>query len=239
MIIVVCGPTGVGKTKLSETLREKFDGIIVNADSRQIYKKLNIGTAKPSENELTDKHYLFDILEPNEEYNAFNYQTDVRKIIKENKEKNIIIVGGTGLYIKTALYDYDFKSDNKDKLLYDAIFIGLRTDRETLYEIINNRVDEMINDGLVEEAKNLYEEYGDIKVLNNTIGYQELLDYFKGNISLDEAVNLIKKNSRHYAKRQFTWFNNQMDIKWFDVDYENFDKTIENVLKCIGRAIDI
>lgn len=236
MIIVVCGPTAVGKTKMSETLREKFDGIIINADSRQIYKELNIGTAKPKKEELSNKHYLFNMIKPDEEYNAYNYQTDVRKIIEENKEKNIIIVGGTGLYIKAALYDYDFKSDNKDKLLYDAIFIGLKTDRETLYEKINSRVDEMIKDGLVEEARGLYKKYGDVKVLTNTIGYQEFAEYFKGNKGLDDAIDLIKKNSRHYAKRQFTWFNNQMNIKWFDVDYENFNNTINEVLKYIKKG---
>ena len=231
MIIVICGPTATGKTFLSETLRKKLGGIIINADSRQIYKELNIGTAKPEDKDLTNDHYLFNKLSPTDDYNAFNYQKDVRDLIEKNNNKNIIIVGGTGLYIKAALYDYDFEGNNKDKLLYDATFIGLKTDRENLYEKINNRVDEMIENGLIEEAEHLYREYGDIKVLNNTIGYQELIDYFKKNVSLDEAISNIKKNSRHYAKRQFTWFNNQMNIKWFDVNYDDFNKTIDEVLK--------
>ena len=233
MIIVITGPTATGKTLLSETLAKKYNALIVNADSRQIYKELNIGTAKPSSKELDENHYLFDCISINDEYNAFNYQEDVRKIIKKNPDKNIILVGGTGLYIKSALYDYDFKSDNKNKLLYDAIFIGLTTDRENLYKRINERVDVMFKQGLLDEAKELFNKYKDNKILNNTIGYQEFKDYFDNKVSLDEVKEKIKTNSRHYAKRQYTWFNNQMDINWIEVNYDNFNMTIDKTIKLI------
>ena len=231
MIIVICGPTATGKTFLSETLRKKLGGIIINADSRQIYKELNIGTAKPTKEELDENHYLFDCISITNDYNAFNYQEDVRKIIKDNPNKNIILVGGTGLYIKSALYDYDFKSDNKDKLLYDATFIGLTTDRDNLYKRINDRVDDMFEMGLLKEAEDLFKKYNDNKILNNTIGYQEFKDYFDNKITIEEVKEKIKQNSRHYAKRQYTWFNNQMDINWFDVNYNNFNQTIKEVEK--------
>ena len=233
MIIVITGPTGTGKTYLSEVLAKKYNALIVNADSRQVYRYLNIGTAKLSSDDITSNHYLFDIVNPDEEYNLYNYQTDVRSIIDNNKDKDIIIVGGTGLYIKGSLYDYDFKTDNKDKILYSALFIGLTTDRQVLYNKIDNRVDKMFEDGLLEEVKSLNKKYKDNKILNNTIGYQELIKYLNNEISFEEAKDLIKKNSRHYAKRQMTWFKNQMNLKWFDVNYDNFDKTVKEVEKYI------
>ena len=264
MIIVVTGPTASGKTKLSEKLAKKYNGIIVNADSMQIYKKLDIGTAKVKKEELEDvPHYLFDICNPEDDYSVYDYQRDARKIIEDNKDKTIILVGGTGLYIKAALFDYKFEeqtekntyddltneelynmakdkgfdihinnrrrlinalnknevTNNKNDLLYDAIFIGLKPDRNILYEKINNRVDEMIEEGLLNEVETLYKEYGNVKSLKSGIGYKEIIEYLDGNINLDTAIELIKKRSRHYAKRQFTWFNNQMNMKWFKTDY--------------------
>lgn len=281
MIYVVCGPTGVGKTKLSVMLAKKYDGIVVNADSMQVYKYLDIGTAKVTESEKEGvPHLLFDIANPDELYTVFYYQRDLRKVIEENKDKNIILVGGSGLYIKAGLYDYKFAfeeekqniyddldnetlykmvkeldentdihvnnrkrlirrlnqkcvSSEGNKLLYDAIFIGLTTSRDKLYERINKRVDEMINDGLINEVKSLYDKNIRSKAIMTGIGYKELYDYFDSKISLEDAVELIKKRSRHYAKRQYTWFNNQMDIKWFDVDFNNFDNTFKSVVKYI------
>lgn len=282
MIIVVCGPTAVGKTKLSETLAKRYNGIIVNADSMQVYKSLNIGTAKVTPSEMEDvPHYLFDIVEPNINYTAFDYQKDARDVISKNKDKTIVMVGGTGLYIKAALYNYEFKerdtyktfdeytnkelydmltkmnlndkvhinnrrrmismlnsggnTNKKDELLYDSIFIGLTTNRDELYRRIDDRVDDMMNDGLLDEVKKVYSKYGKSKPLMTGIGYKEIIDYLDGNISLDEAANLIKKNSRHYAKRQYTWFNNQMDVNWFNTDYDNFDNTIKDVEDYIDR----
>ena len=281
MILCIVGPTGVGKTKLSIELAKRYNGIVVNADSMQVYKGLNIGTAKVTENEKENiKHFLFDIKEPTEMYTVYDYQKDLRNIIDNNEDKNIIIVGGTGLYIKAGLYNYVFETENdinntydnltneelynlvlikdpntsihinnrkrmirflnkketvkdKDKLLYNVKFIGLTTSREILYDRINKRVDDMIKNGLIEEVKSLYDKNIRSKAIMTGIGYKELYDYFDGNISLEDAINLIKQRSRHYAKRQYTWFNNQMDIKWFDVDFDDFNNTINEVINYI------
>ncbi|MDD3048428.1 MAG: tRNA (adenosine(37)-N6)-dimethylallyltransferase MiaA [Bacilli bacterium] len=283
-IIVITGPTGVGKTKLSIALAKKLNGEIINADSMQIYKDLNIGTAKVTEAEKENiPHHLFDIKKVTEDYSVYDYQIDGRKVIdkllKENKTP--IIVGGTGLYIKALLYNYKFnkevnnneydnlsdeelynklklikpdtdihpnnrrriiralsiKEDNNEgnELLYDAIFIGLTTNRSNLYNIINNRVDKMIEEGLLLEVEALYKKGIRSKAVMTGIGYKELYPYFDKEISLEASVDLIKKNSRHYAKRQYTWFNNQMNVKWFDVHYDEFLKTIDEVLEYIKR----
>ena len=261
MIICVCGPTAVGKTKLSIELAKKYDAEIINFDSVQIYKKMDIVSAKvtPEEKEGI-KHHLIDIKNYNEDYSVFDYQRDSRKIIDDllKQNKNIILVGGTGLYLKASLFDYRFNEEDKNNdydslsieelvsnlenntentlgnnLLYKNVyFIGLETDRETLYKRINSRVDQMINNGLLEEAKYFY-KFDRTKAIMTPIGYKELFRYFDKEISLEEAIDLIKKNSRHYAKRQFTFFKNQFDIKWFETDYEDFNKTVNSVIKYI------
>ena len=236
MIYVIVGPTGVGKTKLSIMLAKKTKGIIINADSMQVYKELNIGTAKIKEEEKEGiPHYLFDIKSINEEYNAFMYQQDGRRIIEENKNKNIIIVGGTGLYIKALLYDYNFKEKTKEninKKLYNFKIIGLTRDRDNLYSIINSRVDKMIEEGLLEEAKSLYENDKESRALQTAIGYKELFEYFNGKLSLEESIDKIKQNSRHYAKRQYTFFNNQFEgIKWYNVEENSFDEILSKIIE--------
>ena len=281
MIICIVGPTGVGKTKLSVELAKKYNAIVANCDSMQVFKRLDIGTAKVTEAEKEGiPHYLFDIKEPTEEYTVYDYQKDLRKLIEEHKKENIIIVGGTGLYLKAALYDYRFPTEDKPKQdfskytndelyemvlkkdpntqihknnrtrlerflnkediemvepkkLYDHLIIGLTTSRDKLYERINNRVDIMIKNGLLEEVKSLYNENVRTKPLTGGIGYKELYEYFDSKISLEEAIDKIKQNSRHYAKRQYTFFNNQLDVKWFDVDFTDFNKTINEVEKYI------
>ena len=292
-IIVITGPTGVGKTKLSVSLAKKLNGEIINADSMQIYKGLNIGTAKITESEKEGVvHHLFDIKDVSEDYSIFDYQKDARSVIEDIKfrGKVPILVGGTGLYIKSALYDYKLNfeksndsyedlsceelydilikldpnvivdknnkrrlirainyykengksiSENKtNKLLYDTIFIGLTTERSKLYEIINNRVDKMFEMGLEEEVKHFYDNNIYTKPIINGIGYKELYKYFDGEITLEESKDLIKKNSRHYAKRQYTFFNNQMDINWFNVNFDNFAETIDEVEKYIYNVND-
>lgn len=287
-VIVILGPTGVGKTKMSIELAKRLDGEIVNADSMQFYKDLNIGTAKIKEEEKESiPHHLFDIKEVSDDYSIFDYQKDGRKIIGDifNRKKMPIIVGGTGLYIKALLYDYKLSyekenntydeltteelynkllkldkniiidknnrrrvirainyylengtsiNDNKtDKLLYNAVFIGLTTDRELLYDIINKRVDKMLSEGLLEEVKYFYDRKIYTKPLINGIGYKELYKYFAKEETLEEAVNKIKRNSRRYAKRQYTFFNNQLPVIWFDVNFNNFDKTVDEVYKYI------
>ncbi len=282
MIVAIVGPTGVGKTKLSIELAKRYNAIIINADSMQIYKGLDIGTAKitPEEKEGI-KHYLFDIKDVTEDYSVYDYQADARTLIEQNKDKNIIFVGGTGLYLKAALYDYRFATEEEKKdyskytdeelyqmvleknpntlihpnnrvrlerylnkvlieipepiKLYDHELIGLTTNRDNLYEIINNRVDIMVNNGLLEEVKSFYDKGIKTKPLTGGIGYKELYEYFDGKITLDEAIDKIKRNSRHYAKRQYTFFNNQLKVKWFNTDYDNFNNTINEVIDYIER----
>ena len=278
MIICIVGPTGVGKTKLSVELAKKYNGIVINADAMQVYKGMNIGTAKIKEEEKESiPHYLFDIVDVNKNYTVFDYQKDARKLIEEHKDKTIIFVGGTGLYLKSALYNYEFPDNNEiqntyDDLtneelyklaikkdanmdihqnrlirflnkenkelppcnpLYEAIYIGLTCDREILYERINKRVDLMFEEGLEKEVKSFYDKKINSKALTTAIGYKELYMYFDGSITIEEAKELIKKNSRHYAKRQYTWFNNQMNINWFLVDFKNFNNTVEKIIKFI------
>ena len=276
MIICVVGPTGVGKTKLSIMLAKKYNGVVVNADACQIFKELNIGTAKIKEEEKENiEHLLFDIKNPKEDYSVSDYQIDLRKVLDKYRDRNIILVGGTGLYITAGLYDYEFSKMNnndysnysneelyemckkinenidihpnnrrrlenflnredkevkKPKLLYNNVhFIGLTTDRESLYERINKRVDEMIKDGLVEEVSSLLNKYGQTRILGSAIGYKEIIKYLNNEISLEDAIIEIKKNSRHYAKRQYTWFNNKMHVQWFETDFANFENTFNKV----------
>ena len=285
-IIVIVGPTGVGKTKLSIELAKKIDAEIVNGDSVSIYKKLNIGSAKPSKEEMNGIiHHLIDIRDVNEDYTVYDYQKDCRECIKdiESRDKRVIIVGGTGLYIKAALYDYRFSVENnyssfddltneeilekirnydekidvhvnnrqrlvrllnkfinnslfsndKDKLLYNIKVIGLTTDRNIIYDRINDRVDKMLEDGLLSEVESLKDEYETSRILNSGIGYKEFKDYLFGDKKLEDVINEIKKDSRHFAKRQYTFFNNQFDVKWFDVDFLNFNNTINEVYEYI------
>lgn len=245
VVIALVGPTGVGKTKISEELSIRLGREIINCDATQVYKELNIGSAKPKKEEMSNKkHHLFDFVEITDDYNAFNYQQDLRKLL--DKSTNYIIVGGTGLYLKAGLYDYTFKNKNlsRDKLekeentlLYPTIFIGLKTGRETLYERINKRVDIMLDEGLLDEVESLYKHKDTSRILNSAIGYKEIISYLDKEITKEEAIELVKKNSRKYAKRQFTWFNNKMNIEWFDVDLNNIDKTIDEILKYIKTKI--
>ncbi len=233
MIYAIVGPTGVGKTKLSIMLAKKLNAEIINCDSMQIYKELNIGTAKATKQEQDGViHHLLNIKSINEDYSVFDYQQDGRKIITKllNENKNIVIVGGTGLYLKALLYDYSFdKIENKNKKLYDFKIIGLTKDRDKLYQGINERVDIMMKDGLLEEVKSLYDKKLNTRAINTAIGYKELYKYFNGEINLKEAIDQIKQSSRHYAKRQYTFFNNQFkdDITWYNID----EISLEDIIK--------
>lgn len=289
-IILIVGPTGTGKTTLSIKLAKKYDAVILNADSTQVYTEPLIATAKIKEHEKENiEHYLFDVVSLNDDYTLYDYQKDGRRLLDRfiSENKNVIIVGGSGLYVKALLYNYvledkkeididfskysneelknkvlaldpesDIHVNNRQRLesflkhyyetgkvikktneinnkLYNFISIGLKSDRETLYKMLDKRVDSMFNEGLLDEAERLYKM--NLKNYTNIIGYKELNEYFNGNISLDEAKKLIKRNTRRYAKRQFTWFNNQMkDIKWFNVNYDNFHNTIKEVENYLG-----
>ena len=235
MIYAIIGPTGVGKTKLSIMLAKKLNAEIINCDSQQVYKELSIGVAKIKDEEKEKIiHHLIDNVSVLDNYSVYNYQTDARKILNKllNEGKNVVIVGGTGLYLKALLYDYTFNDNtNKNKKLYDFKLIGLTCDRNNLYEIINNRVDQMINSGLENEVRALYDKSINSKVVNTAIGYKEFYSYFKGEITKEEAISLIKKRSRNYAKRQYTFFNNQFsDIKWFDIEKLSFDEIIDAII---------
>lgn len=284
MIIAVVGPTGVGKTKMSISLAKKYDAEIISCDSMQIYKNMDIGTAKITKEEMDGViHHMIDIKDVNDDYSVFDYQKDARKVLDDllSKNKNIIIVGGTGLYLKALLYNYEFKENSGKKdfssytneelykmvkkinndtdihinnrqrlesylnnhneddkvvsneMIYPTIIIGLTRPREELYSAINKRVDEMDKNGLIEEAKYFHDNRIYSKAINTAIAYKELYMYFDGKISLEEAKELIKKRSRNYAKRQYTWFNNQLDVTWFNINKDNFNLTIDEVINYI------
>lgn len=282
-IIVIVGPTGAGKTACSIYLAHKYNAEVINADSTGVYKEPLIATAKVTEEEKDGViHHMLDLVSLDDDFTLYDYQVKGRKILDDliSKNKNIIIVGGSGLYIKALLYDYKLdktdnirvdyskytnqelknmadkidknnnihvnnrqrleryityykqtgktikKTNDINKKLYNFDIIGLKSDRETLYKRMNDRVDIMLKNGLLDEAKKLKDK----KNFNNIIGYKELNQYFNGLVSLDEAIDLIKQNTRRYSKRQFTWFNNQMkDIKWFDVNYNDFNETIKEI----------
>ena len=280
-IIAIVGPTGSGKTFISVELAKMLDAEIINADSVQIYKEFNIGSAKATKKEMKGvKHHLLDFKEINEEYTVYDYQKDARKKLNSliKKNKNVIITGGTGLYLKALLYDYNFqnetpivkdystltneeikreidkifpdnnihinnrqrlerflaayeasgkiiKNENKDNKVYNFLCIGLTMDREILYKRLDYRVDVMINAGLIEEAV----------IFNNIIGYKEFTPYFKNETTLEETVNLIKKHTRNYAKRQYTWFNNQMDVIWFNINLNNPNETAYVIYEYIKK----
>ncbi|KAA0742280.1 MULTISPECIES: tRNA (adenosine(37)-N6)-dimethylallyltransferase MiaA [Bacillus cereus group] len=284
-VAVIIGPTAVGKTKLSIDLAKALNGEIISGDSMQIYRTMDIGTAKVTKEEMDGiPHYMVDIKNPEESFSVAEFQERVRKHIREIAERGKlpIIVGGTGLYIQSVLFDYQFTDDAGDaiyreqmeklalergveyvhkklqevdpesaerihannvrrviraleifhttgekmseqlekqenELLYDVSLIGLTMDREMLYDRINLRVDLMMEQGLLEEVKGLYNRgIRDCQSIQ-AIGYKEIYDYFEDRVSLEEAVSQLKTNSRRYAKRQLTWFRNKMDVTWFDV----------------------
>lgn len=276
MILAIIGPTAVGKTKLSIELAKKYNAIIINCDAMQVYQGLDIGTAKATlEEQEGIPHELLDFVPVTQNYTVYDYQKDARKLLEKYQGRNIIFVGGTGLYLKSALYDYRFYEEtttnsydnltneelynlalakdknmtihpnnrkrlvrflNKEiqeyvepKPLYNFKIIGLTTSRDVLYDKINKRVDVMFQSGLLNEVKLFYDQGIRSKALETGIGYKELYQYFDNKITLEEAKDLIKKNSRHYAKRQYTFFNHQLDVKWFDTNYEDFSKTIKEV----------
>ena len=288
--IVIAGPTGVGKTKISIDLASELNAEIISSDSAQVYRGLNIGTAKITEEEMQGiKHHLIDIVEPVSKYSVGNFEKDVNKILNQNPEKNFLLVGGTGLYLNSVTNglsilpeadkktrDYLSTLDNQTllelALKYDEeatkeihpnnrvrlervvevflltgqkfselskkniknnnfkfLKIAFERDRENLYDRINKRVDIMFAQGLVDEVKNLYEIYGEKLYKLNIIGYNEIIDYINGIISLDEANYRIKLNSRHYAKRQFTWFKADKEYQWFNLDRISEQEIVKSI----------
>ncbi|WP_419961847.1 tRNA (adenosine(37)-N6)-dimethylallyltransferase MiaA [Psychrobacillus sp. BM2] len=297
-VIAIVGPTAVGKTALSIELAKAFNGEIINGDSMQVYRELHIGTAKINEEEMEGiPHHLLDIKDPEEGFSVAEYQKLVRGKIEEItlKGKLPIIVGGTGLYIQSVLYDFRFteqpnRDENRlaelermspDKLfellysldpeaakeihrnnvqrviraierveltgkqkneieqdqgqeeVYHHYIIGLSIDREQLYGRINNRVDIMLENGLLEEVQTLYGKgIRDVQSIQ-AIGYKELYAYLDGNVSFEDAIEHLKQNSRRYAKRQLTYFRNKMDIHWYNpfTDAERIIKEINEFMQ--------
>lgn len=296
-IIAIAGPSASGKTALSVALAKELDGEIISVDSRQIYKGLDIGSAKPTLEERQGiPHHLMDIVEVTEPFTAADFCDRAQEVIANifSRGKTPILAGGTGLYFRILLQDFDLprvapnevlraeleqKSceelynmllekdydiaqkihfNNKVKIIralevcitlgipmskaqkkkenpYKTLWFGLNSaDRDFLYERINKRVDIMIAQGLIKEAEKLFEVYGENNILLNTIGYQELYPYLKGETDFETAVNLLKQNTRRYAKRQISWFNANKDIKWFDIktlNSENIKNEIINICK--------
>jgi tRNA dimethylallyltransferase len=302
-VIVIVGPTCSGKSYLAFKFAEKLNTEIISADSRQFYKYLNIGTAKPTLKELNKvKHHFIDFLKPDEEYNASKFEVDAEKIITSliKDDKIPIVAGGSGLYVQ-ALTDGIFNAADRDNeyrnelnnerkefgnnFLYEKLKkvdpisankmlpqnwkrvmralevfhltgepiwkhyrkqkkkssldfhrFGLLWNREILYNNINLRVESMIDEGLVAEVEKIL-AMGYNKSLNslNTVGYKEIIQFFEGNISLDRAIELIKRNTRRYAKRQLTWFRKDKKIQWIDIN--NFDE-LEKIERNIMRILD-
>ncbi len=304
--VILTGPTAVGKTGLAIDLAGIIDGEIVSADSMQIYKGLDIGTAKATKKEQSAVvHHLIDILKPDEEYSVARFQKDAWAAISKINAANKIplVVGGTGFYIKALLSapfapaidkDMDYRNKLKElarcknsNFLHDRLAVVdpqsarrihpndlqrviraleihhisgftasqlaaqkeelprrfqscgfiLYLEREILYQLINQRVDQMFAAGLLEEARYLYESACNVKTAMQALGYKELFPYFRGEISLEIAKNNLKRNTRHYAKRQLTWFRTQLpqtDFTWLDMA-KGKDKTIEKIKKILSR----
>ena len=232
-LIVILGATATGKSSLALRLAEELDTEIISADSMLVYKRFDIGTAKPSREELRRvKHHFVDILEPDQIFSVADFQSQASKIISElnRADKIPIVVGGTGLYIQALIEGYEFNDITPDgrlekslsshykrtgELVYDASVIGLDIERQELYRRINARTQSMFDNGLVDEVKHLLEsgvKRSDQAMLG--IGYKETVEYLDGRLTLDEAIEKIGRATRHYAKRQATWFRRMKYIDW-------------------------
>ncbi|MFQ9116363.1 tRNA (adenosine(37)-N6)-dimethylallyltransferase MiaA [uncultured Eubacterium sp.] len=306
-LVILTGPTAVGKTELSIKLAKEINGEIISADSVQVYRKLNIGSAKITKDEMQGvNHYLIDVLNPDEEFNVHIFKEMALEAMNEIYEKGKIpiIVGGTGFYIQALLYDVKFEetdsnheyrkeleqlleekgneylhkmlmeidpvsaenihfnnakrviraleyyhdtgqliSDHnseqrKNESPYNFAYLVLNDERERLYDRINKRVDIMISAGLEQEVRELLSEgYREDLVSMQGIGYKEMIQYIKNALSLEEAVYLIKKNTRHFAKRQLTWFRREKEVTMINVNEFNYDKEkiLENILMILQK----
>jgi tRNA dimethylallyltransferase len=305
-LVVLIGPTAVGKTATSISLAKEFNAEVISGDSMQIYKKMNIGTAKITEEEMEGiPHHLIDIREPEESFSAAEFQELVREKISEihRRGKLPMIVGGTGLYIQSVIYDYqftdapgdeeyrrmlekkaeeagnegihaelakvdpkaaagihpnnvrrviralevyhctgktmtDYQENQQNELLYDVTMIGLTMDRELLYSRIDYRVDLMMEQGLLQEVQSLYKNgLRDVQSIQ-AIGYKEIYEYLDGKVTLEDAIENLKQNSRRYAKRQLTWFRNKMHVHWFDMtNTRENNKKIEEISEFVAGKL--
>ncbi|ADH99333.1 tRNA (adenosine(37)-N6)-dimethylallyltransferase MiaA [Salisediminibacterium selenitireducens] len=300
LVIAIVGPTAVGKTELSLDLAERFQGEIVSGDSMQVYRHMDIGTAKVSVQERARvPHHLIDLFDPDSSFSVRDFQIRAKTAIEDihYRGNQPLLVGGTGLYVNSVLYDYQFteapedaayrkslealarEKGNKtvhDKLMaispdqaaaihpnnlrrvirqlevyrltgtfsggeteaqekqspYTPVIFGLSMERGKLYERINQRVDQMIDEGLIEEVASLLEMgYGETSAMK-AIGYKEIIPYIHGDVTKNEAIETLKKNSRRFAKRQFTWFRNKTDVSWFDLS-ENREKKLHDMISIV------
>lgn len=305
-LVIIAGPTAIGKTAVSIELAKKINGSVISADSAQVYKGMDIGTAKIKPEEMSGiRHYLIDILDPSEDFNIVTFKSLAKSAADEirSMQKIPIVVGGTGFYIQSLLYDIDFsKADEmteyrkelellvkekgagyvhdmlmkvdpaaaktihendtrrviraleynaqtgglisdhnrqcRDKTSpYDFCYFVITDDREAIYERIDRRVDEMIDAGLVNEVARLKEKgLGINNVSMHALGYKEILSYLEGNCTLEDAIYTIKRDSRHFAKRQLTWFKRARDVIWIDRREEK-DIALRMEKELISRGI--
>ena len=300
-VAVICGPTASGKTSLGIKLAKRTNGEIISCDSMQIYTDMDIGTAKPTKEELNEaKHYLIDFVSPSERYSVASFKKDAEKAIEEilNKGKIPIIVGGTGLYLNSLIYGIEYPNietdlkyreelekrvakeglkklyneakkidekaiekisvndkkrilrileiyhltgktkteieleSRKNGIKYDYKIFVLNMNREKLYDRINNRVDLMIEKGLIDEVKSLIKKYTEFPTAMQGLGYKEVIEYLEGKITKDEMIEKIKMESRRYAKRQITWFKSYKNAIWLDAENNN---NIDIILEELGE----
>lgn len=306
-LIILTGPTSVGKTELSISLAKAVNGEIISADSMQVYRKMDIGTAKITPEEMAGvKHHLIDVLDPSEDFNVFLFQELARKAMEEIYDRGHvpILTGGTGFYIQSILYEIDFTTDDGDttyrqelellaadrgaEFLHDMLkevdpesaeeihynnvkrviraleyyhqtgekiskhnkeqrqkespynfaYFVLNDERAKIYDRINRRVDIMVEKGLIEEVSNLVKEgYTKELVSMQGLGYKEIIDYLNGEITLDEAIYIIKRDTRHFAKRQLTWFGRERDVIFVNKNEFNYDTeaTLDYMLECLQK----
>ncbi|MBA2174026.1 tRNA (adenosine(37)-N6)-dimethylallyltransferase MiaA [Halobacillus locisalis] len=305
-VISVVGPTAVGKTKLGVEIAKKYNGEVISGDSMQIYRSMDIGTAKATEEEMEGvTHHMIDVKDPDEDFSVAEFQSTVQQLIREvhARGKLPVLVGGTGLYIQATLYDFQFSEEKKDEQVierleseaatygmdamyerlksqdpmqaerihpnnhrrvlralevfettgkgmsdhqkeqpnespFHPVLIGLEMDRDLLYNRINRRVDQMMDEGLLEEVKSLYDQGLEDRQSMKAIGYKEFIPYFKGEYSLDRAVELLKRNSRRYAKRQYTYFRNKMNVDWYEVTETNYRDKFETILADLAGMLE-
>ncbi|MBY7143589.1 tRNA (adenosine(37)-N6)-dimethylallyltransferase MiaA [Virgibacillus sp. NKC19-3] len=297
-VIAIVGPTAVGKTKLSIEIAKRFNGEVISGDSMQVYRGLDIGTAKITEDEMEGiPHYMIDIKDPDEDFSAADFQYYVQTYIDEISSRNKVpvIAGGSGLYIQAALYNYNFSKQKRNDAVterlekelendgvlplynrlketdpeqaakihpnnhrrviraleiyeitgltkteyqqeqelespYNLIIIGVEMDRANLYDRINRRIDTMVKNGLVAEVSRLYDQGFENCPSMKAIGYKECIPYIKEEQSFETSIELLKRNSRRYAKRQYTWFKNKMDIMWYRITPETMDERYQMIL---------
>lgn len=295
-ILVVVGPTAIGKSNLAISLAQKFNGEIINGDSIQVYKELNIASAKINKRQMKNiPHHLLDYKEVTDDYNVAIFQEDARKAIQDitSRNKLPIVCGGTGLYIKALLYDYTFlkqnevitndysqysnqqlfdmlkqldpkstlnihpnnrkrviraldmaksgnsKSEQEDKqqhkMLYDSKIISLTMDREKLRSRIDQRIENMLKEGLIDEINYLFNKYPYDLHCFQGIGYKEFIPYYKNNSTLQQCIEEVKTHTKQFAKRQYTWFRNQLPCQWYDIEDKDYP---DNVYEDVKEFLD-